>query len=230
MILGLRFGIVCRYSSTVWNGCGRVTLPDHTVPRGANTIPVTVSALGTAHALKLEHKVQLDREIFIHQANIKRQKHQQIPTKHRLSKFYSNLHIFDPFNLKTTANAMATVRPTHLATMGNAHQPAVAQLSSQVTAKWELGVSLILDNWDVLTEAVNNLWGGEDSSGKRDWLAGAIVEMFIGQPETDEDDIEFTLLEVMQDEFSVRLEDDSSWVVSLLPHPLILRKKKKLLS
>ncbi|PUU82061.1 Pre-rRNA-processing protein TSR2-domain-containing protein [Tuber borchii] len=118
---------------------------------------------------------------------------------------------------------MATVRPTHLATMGSAHQPVVAQLSSQVTAKWELGVSLILDNWDVLTEAVNNLWGGEDSSGKRDWLAGAIVEMFVGRPETDEDDIEFTLLQVMEDEFSVCLEDDSSWVVAR--QIIVLRKE-----
>ena len=122
---------------------------------------------------------------------------------------------------------MATVQPTHLPAMGNAHQPAIAQLSSQATTKWELGVSLILDNWDVLTEAVNNLWGGEDSSDKRDWLAGAIVEMFVGLPETDEDDIEFTLLQVMQDEFSVRLEDDSSWVVSLSLHLLICAKKKK---
>jgi len=121
---------------------------------------------------------------------------------------------------------MATVPPTHLATMGNAHQPAVVQLSSQLTAKWELGVSLILDNWDVLTEAVNNLWGGEDSSGKRDWLAGAIVEMFVGQPETDEYDIEETLLQVMEDEFSVCLEDDSSWVVSLSPYLLASRKKR----
>lgn len=171
--------------------------------------------------------MQPDREIFMHRANIKRQKH-QIPTKHRLSKFYStNLHIFDPPNLKTIANAMATVRPTYLAAMRNDHQPAIAQLSSQATAKWELGVSLILDNWDVLTEAVNNLWGGEDSSDKRDWLAGAIVEMFVGEPETDEDDIEFTLLQVMQDEFSVRLEDDSSWVVSLSPPLAHLAQKRE---
>ncbi|CAZ86093.1 unnamed protein product [Tuber melanosporum] len=103
---------------------------------------------------------------------------------------------------------METIRPAHPTTMGN------VQPSSEVTAKWELGVSLILYNWDVLTEAVNNLWGGEDSSGKRDWLAGAIVEMFVGRPETDEYDIEETLLQVMGDEFSVCLEDDSSWVVA----------------
>ncbi|CUS07572.1 unnamed protein product [Tuber aestivum] len=109
---------------------------------------------------------------------------------------------------------MATVRPTHPTTTGNAHQPPIVQLSSQATAKWELGVSLVLDSWDVLTEAVNNLWGGEDSSGKRDWLAGAIVEMLAGRPETDEYDIEETLLQVMEDEFSVCLEDDSSWVVA----------------
>ncbi|PWW72367.1 hypothetical protein C7212DRAFT_336637 [Tuber magnatum] len=118
---------------------------------------------------------------------------------------------------------MATVRPTHLTAMGNVHEPAVVQLSSQAAAKWELGVSLILDSWDVLTEAVNNLWGGEDSSDKRDWLAGAIVEMFAGRPETDEYDVEETLLQVMEDEFSACLEDDSSWVVAR--RVIVLRKE-----
>ncbi|KAG0636065.1 Pre-rRNA-processing protein TSR2-domain-containing protein [Tuber brumale] len=117
---------------------------------------------------------------------------------------------------------METIRPAHPTATGNV-QPAVVQLPSQVTAKWELGVSLILNNWDVLTEAVNNLWGGDDSSGKRDWLAGAIVEMFVGRPETDEYDIEETLLQVMEDEFSVCLEDDSSWVVAR--QIIVLRKE-----
>ncbi|RPB04110.1 hypothetical protein L873DRAFT_1729918 [Choiromyces venosus 120613-1] len=111
---------------------------------------------------------------------------------------------------------MTTAQPT---TMGNA----VVQLSPQATAKWELGVSLILDSWDVLTEAVNNLWGGEDSSGKRDWLAGAIVEMFEGRPDSDEQDIEETLLQVMEDEFSVSLEDDSSWIIAR--QIIVLRKE-----
>jgi len=166
----------------------------------------------------------------MHRANIKHQNVKKFPPNidFQNSTLPAQISSISSSNLKTAANAMATVRPTHPATMGNDHQPAVVQLSSQVTAKWELGVSLILDNWDVLTEAVNNLWGGEDSSGKRDWLAGAIVEMFVGRPETDEYDIEETLLQVMEDEFSVCLEDDSSWIVSLSPYWLILRKKKAL--
>lgn len=89
--------------------------------------------------------------------------------------------------------------------------------SPLAAAKWELGVSLVLDSWTVLADAVRGEWGGSDSADKRDWLCGAVADMFSQRPETDECDLEETLLHVMEDEFAVNLEDESAWAVSLPP-------------
>lgn len=86
-------------------------------------------------------------------------------------------------------------------------------LPSAAVAKWELGVSLILHNWRVLTDAVAGQWGGPDSGDKRDWLCGAIADIFTEREETDEYDLEDTLVHAMEDEFTVNLEDDSAWEV-----------------
>ncbi|KAL2017163.1 hypothetical protein VTK56DRAFT_2532 [Thermocarpiscus australiensis] len=45
-------------------------------------------------------------------------------------------------------------------------------------ANFEQGVALALHLWPALTLAVQNSWGGPDSSDKRDWFAGAVVELF----------------------------------------------------
>jgi hypothetical protein len=88
-------------------------------------------------------------------------------------------------------------------------------LSTESLKKWELGVSLVLHNWSVLTDAVVAQWGGPDSDDKRDWLCGAIADMFTEREETDEYDIESVLVQVMGDEFQVNLEDDSAWGVKI---------------
>jgi pre-rRNA-processing protein TSR2 len=81
------------------------------------------------------------------------------------------------------------------------------------TSKWELGVSLILNFWPALTDAVNSNWGGPDSSDKRDWLCGHIADLWDSIPDADEFEIESTLVQVMEDEFEVALEDDSAFEV-----------------
>lgn len=43
---------------------------------------------------------------------------------------------------------------------------------------FEQGVACALHLWPALTLAVQNHWGGPDSEDKRDWFAGAIVELF----------------------------------------------------
>ncbi|KAK4234875.1 Pre-rRNA-processing protein TSR2-domain-containing protein [Achaetomium macrosporum] len=43
---------------------------------------------------------------------------------------------------------------------------------------FEQGVALALHLWPALTLAVQNNWGGPESSDKRDWFAGVIVELF----------------------------------------------------
>ena len=90
--------------------------------------------------------------------------------------------------------------------------PVTAFTPTQIQ-KWELGVALILHTWRALSDAVASGWGGPESSDKRDWLCGAIAEMFEKDPETDEYDVETTLAGVMEDEFELALEDDSAYEV-----------------
>jgi len=61
---------------------------------------------------------------------------------------------------------------------------------------------------------VTNQWGGPDSSDKRDWLAGQISELFTTDSTTDAEDVEVMLLQVLEDEFGVRLEDESEVAVA----------------
>ena len=105
-------------------------------------------------------------------------------------------------------------------------------------SNFEQGVALALHLWPALTLAVQNNWGGPASADKRDWFAGAIVEMFPsfvelaasakqkkgqGQQqqqkqedqdqnqEADVEDVETTLLQVMLDEFEVNVDDESGF-------------------
>src|ERR1700754_5211374 len=87
--------------------------------------------------------------------------------------------------------------------------------ADQKQAKFDLGISLILFNWDALTAAVQNGWGGPDGEDKRAWFAGAISELFTANPSTDAEDVEDMLVQVMGDEFEVGLEDGSEIPVAV---------------
>lgn len=75
-----------------------------------------------------------------------------------------------------------------------------------------------------MTLSVQNNWGGPDSADKRDWFAGAVVELFpeftdapSGNKATEEpdlEDVETVLLQVMMDEFDVNVDDDSALEVA----------------
>ncbi|RYP60171.1 hypothetical protein DL769_008241 [Monosporascus sp. CRB-8-3] len=99
-------------------------------------------------------------------------------------------------------------------------------------SNFEQGVALTLHLWPALTLAVQNNWGGPSSADKRDWFAGAIVDMFpsfvdvlkpqqqqqqqkkpaaAAPEEPDIEDVEATLLQVMLDEFEVNVDDDSAF-------------------
>lgn len=91
----------------------------------------------------------------------------------------------------------------------------VSTFTSEQIQKWELGVALLINNWRAMVDAVSCQWGGPDSADKRDWLCGAIADMFVERPETDAEDVEDVLVQVMADEFDVNLEDDSAYVVSI---------------
>ncbi|KAH8816156.1 Pre-rRNA-processing protein TSR2-domain-containing protein [Xylogone sp. PMI_703] len=79
---------------------------------------------------------------------------------------------------------------------------------------FEQSVSLLLHLWPALSLAVTNNWGGPDSADKRDWFAGAIVELFENDPQTDEIDVEEVLIQVMSDEFEVVVDDGSATEVA----------------
>ncbi|KAK3333950.1 putative 20S pre-rRNA protein [Cercophora scortea] len=111
-------------------------------------------------------------------------------------------------------------------------------------SNFEQGVAFALHLWPALSLAVQNKWGGHDSESKRDWFAGAIVDLFsdlttlspstllqLQQPnpqqststttttsnaidEPDQADVESVLLQVMLDEFEVNVDDDSALEVA----------------
>ncbi|KAI2472911.1 pre-rRNA-processing protein TSR2 [Annulohypoxylon bovei var. microspora] len=90
-------------------------------------------------------------------------------------------------------------------------------------AQFEQGVAISLHLWISLTVAVQNSLGGPDSDDKRDWFAGAVVDMFpsfvdLAKPRKPHqkipqdpvaEDVEATLLQVMWDEFETNIDDDS---------------------
>ncbi|KAF2650548.1 hypothetical protein K491DRAFT_761652 [Lophiostoma macrostomum CBS 122681] len=93
-------------------------------------------------------------------------------------------------------------------------QPVAAPTASQPSQEkfqqtFDLGIWHTLFNWAVLTVAIQNQWGGPDSADKRDWLAGAISDIFAANPDTDQEDLEVVLLQALEDEFGVRLEDET---------------------
>ncbi|KAK9463020.1 Pre-rRNA-processing protein TSR2-domain-containing protein [Lipomyces oligophaga] len=89
---------------------------------------------------------------------------------------------------------------------------AKSRLTSPIQqSRFDLGVCMAIHFWEALTVAVQNQWGGPDSSDKRDWLSGSIVELYETQESVDAEDIEDRLLQVMQDEFEVSVEDDSAY-------------------
>ncbi|KAJ6787897.1 hypothetical protein PWT90_01880 [Aphanocladium album] len=104
---------------------------------------------------------------------------------------------------------------------------------------FEQAVAYALHLWPALTLSVTNGWGGPDSAEKRDWFAGAIVDLFpeftdaatpaasstnvnnntsapapASADEADTEDVETVLLQVMVDEFEVNVDDDSALEVA----------------
>ncbi|KAE8137607.1 Pre-rRNA-processing protein TSR2-domain-containing protein [Aspergillus pseudotamarii] len=82
--------------------------------------------------------------------------------------------------------------------------------SNSPSAYLDLGITLAIHNWSALTLAVQSNWGGPTSSDKRDWLCGAISDMLNDRPETDAEDLEDVLIQVMNDEFDVVIDDESA--------------------
>ncbi|KIV99307.1 uncharacterized protein PV09_08968 [Verruconis gallopava] len=102
---------------------------------------------------------------------------------------------------------------------GNVGRAADDNTQALRQSKFELAVALTLFTWPDLTLAVQNQWGGPDSAEKREWFAGAVVDLFPSPsgPPTDRpelEDVESRLLQIMEDEFEVVVDDDSSLEVA----------------
>ncbi|KAJ5225841.1 hypothetical protein N7468_007066 [Penicillium chermesinum] len=74
----------------------------------------------------------------------------------------------------------------------------------------DMGITLAINNWPALTLAVQSNWGGPNSADKRAWLCGAISDMIADRPETDAEDLEDVLIQVMNDEFDAVVDDESA--------------------
>ncbi|KAH8711881.1 hypothetical protein GQ44DRAFT_762948 [Phaeosphaeriaceae sp. PMI808] len=93
-------------------------------------------------------------------------------------------------------------------------------LTTDQVRPWYLAHALQLDQSHCRrTESM----GGPDSSDKRDWLAGQISQLFADESSTDTEDVEVMLLQVLEDEFGVRLEDETE--VGVAREIMLLRKE-----
>jgi pre-rRNA-processing protein TSR2 len=93
---------------------------------------------------------------------------------------------------------------------------------AQLQSAFDHGIWYALSLWPALHVAVQNSWGGADSSEKRDWFAGAVSDLFTGRQDTDAEDLEAFLLQIMQDEFDCNVEDETE--VEVVRTILVLRK------
>lgn len=82
-------------------------------------------------------------------------------------------------------------------------------------AKFELGVCMAVYKWEELNTAVENQWGGPNSSDKRDWISGIVIELF-NEKIVDIQLIEETLLYAMVDEFDTEIDNDSALEIGAL--------------
>lgn len=82
---------------------------------------------------------------------------------------------------------------------------------SSTSLSFAKGVIACLSLWSALRIAVQNGWGGPDSSKKRTWMASVIVDAFEEQSTPpDEEYVEELLLQIMDDEFETIIEDGSA--------------------
>jgi len=82
---------------------------------------------------------------------------------------------------------------------------------SSTSLSFARGVIARLALWPALQIAVQNGWGGPDSTEKRTWIASVIVDTFEERSTPpDAEYIEEMLLQIMDDEFETVIEDQST--------------------
>ncbi|KAI1315519.1 hypothetical protein EDD11_000700 [Mortierella claussenii] len=85
------------------------------------------------------------------------------------------------------------------------------------------GVEYLFHSWTALKLAVDGEWGGHDSVEKRDWFIDTIVDYFSRNGKNvDTFDLEDILIQIMNDEFSIMLEDHSEQHIAKVLEQLFL--------
>ncbi|KAK0922092.1 rRNA accumulation-related protein [Friedmanniomyces endolithicus] len=85
----------------------------------------------------------------------------------------------------------------------------LAPTPERLQQAFDNGIWYALALWPALHIATTNSWGGPDSADKRDWFAGAVSDLYASRPDTDVEELEEFLLQVMADEFECVVEDES---------------------
>ena len=127
---------------------------------------------------------------------------------------------------RTSSLPLISIRPRRMCRFKHSSScPASASSPDpqQLQTAFDHGIWYILSLWPALQVACQNHWGGPNCDDKRDWFAGAISDLFTERPDTDFEDLVEVLLQVMQDEFDTRVEDDSEEEVARTI--LVLRKR-----
>ncbi|KAG0379391.1 hypothetical protein BGX24_000654, partial [Mortierella sp. AD032] len=85
------------------------------------------------------------------------------------------------------------------------------------------GVQYLFHSWTALKLAVDGEWGGHDSLDKRDWFVDTIVDYFSENGKNvDTFDLEDIMLQILNDEFSIMLEDKSEQHIAKVLEQLFL--------
>lgn len=109
--------------------------------------------------------------------------------------------------------------------------------SALVQSNFEQGVACAMHLWSQLDDAVEDQLGGQDSADKRDWFVGSVVDLFpdlsksreeqlrAGGPteEPEQYDVEYRLVQVLDDEFELKLDDDDDSAYRLAEQILRIR-------
>ena len=118
-------------------------------------------------------------------------------------------YLTSPLPSMSVANLSSGTRPKQPTTTWATSTLTSSTSQTQILTKVDLLISLSLHNWAALTIAIENSVDTQIAQDKRDWFSGAISELFTSNQIKDADDLEEVLLQVMDDEFDVRVEDDS---------------------
>lgn len=96
--------------------------------------------------------------------------------------------------------------------MSVANDPPQTAAPDPLLVLFARGVIARLILWPALRLAIEQSWGGPESSQKRTWMASVIVDAFDPSQKNQTPDVDYveeTLMQIMEDEFDAAMEDGS---------------------